>query len=224
MRINADFSQPVIVTPRQHAWLASPQAGVERVMLDRIGAEQARATSLVRYAPQSFFPVHTHPAGEEILVLEGTFSDEDGDYPAGWYLRNPPDSAHQPFSREGALIFVKLRQMAASDSACVRIDTRDPAAWQARGDRVVCPLFASADEQVALQRLAPHCPLLPEAVEGAELLLLHGELAFGGQRHACGTWIRLPAGAYPGLAAGPRGATVYLKISRHPAASHEDLA
>jgi anti-sigma factor ChrR (cupin superfamily) len=141
MLINADFSRSVVVEPAQYEWIASPQAGVERMMLDRIGAEQARATSIVRYAPDSRFPPHAHPGGEEILVLSGTFSDETGDFPAGWYLRNPPGTSHQASSAEGAVIFVKLRQMAPDDDHRVRIDTRDPAAWRRgtagarRGDR-----------------------------------------------------------------------------------------
>ena len=106
MLINADFTRRAIVACQQRQWVASPQDGVERVMLDRVGAEKARATSLVRYAPDSCFPRHLHPGGEEILVLWGTFSDGSGDYPAGWYLRNPPGSSHQPSSAEGAVIFV----------------------------------------------------------------------------------------------------------------------
>lgn len=92
----------------------SPQAGVRRIMLDRIGMEIARATSLVRYAPGSAFPSRLHPGGKEILLLEGTFSDERGDCPHGWCLRNPPGSRHAPASREGCLILVKLWQMAAT--------------------------------------------------------------------------------------------------------------
>lgn len=67
MRLNADFSRRAIVTPEQYQWVASPQSGVERVMLDRVGEEKARATSIVRYAPGSWFPQHPHPGGEEIL-------------------------------------------------------------------------------------------------------------------------------------------------------------
>jgi len=106
--------------------VASPQSGVERVMLDRVGAEKDRATSIVRYAPDSYFPRHEHSGGEEIFVLSGTFSVEDGDYPAGWYLRNPPGSSHQPFSREGAIIFVKLQQMPVHEQRHVRINTPRP--------------------------------------------------------------------------------------------------
>lgn len=108
MLINADFSRSAVITPDQYRWVASPKAGVERMMLDRIGEEQARATSIVRYAPGASFPRHTHSGGEEILVLSGTFSDEGGDYPAGWYLRSPPGSSHQPFSGPGSTIFVGL--------------------------------------------------------------------------------------------------------------------
>jgi anti-sigma factor ChrR (cupin superfamily) len=144
------------------------------MMLDRIGAEKARATSIVRYAPDSRFPPHAHPGGEEILVLSGTFSDETGDFPAGCYLRNPPGTSHQPSSAEGALIFVKLRQMAADDDRLVRIDTREPSSLAAHGDRMICPLFSSPAEQVCLQRLEAGQAVPTGAAGGAELLVLDG--------------------------------------------------
>lgn len=211
MLINADFSRRATVSPCQYQWVASPQRGVERVMLDRVGAEQARATSIVRYAPGACFPCHEHSGGEEIFVLSGVFSDEDGDYPPGWYLRNPPGSSHQPSSRGGAMIFVKLRQMPADEQQRVRIDTRDPAAWRCQGTREVCLLFSSEYEQVCLQRLVPHEVLCIELVGGAELLVLAGEVIMGSQPYERGGWIRLPAGESPVLAAGTQGATVYLK-------------
>lgn len=210
MFVNADFSLPVIVEPGQYQWVASPQMGVERMMLDRIGAEKARATSIVRYAPDSHFPPHAHPGGEEILVLSGTFSDETGDFPAGWYLRNPPGTSHQPSSAEGALIFVKLRQMMADDDRHVRIDTRDPAAWRRDGERLTCPLFSSPAEQVSLQRLEAGQAVLTGA-GGVELLVLEGEIDAGERRYGPGTWIRLPAGEQPDFIAGRQGVRFYLK-------------
>jgi anti-sigma factor ChrR (cupin superfamily) len=217
MLVNADFSRAVIVAPHQYEWVASPQPGVERVMLDRIGAEQARATSIVRYAPDSSFPPHAHPGGEEILVMSGTFSDELGDFPEGWYLRNPPGSSHRPSSRPGTLIFVKLRQMEESETQPVRIDTRDAARWhEQQGGRAVCPLYSGEREQACLQRVAPHTPIFPGPVDGAELLVLEGELLVDGQRCTRGAWIRLPAGHYPSLAAGQQGATFYLKTGPLP--------
>ena len=83
MELNADFSQRVVVHAARLAWVPSPIAGVERRMLDRIGDEVARATSIVRYAPHSHFSAHTHGGGEEFFVLEGVFQDEHGDFPAG---------------------------------------------------------------------------------------------------------------------------------------------
>uniref|UniRef100_UPI002AFE840A cupin domain-containing protein n=2 Tax=Castellaniella sp. TaxID=1955812 RepID=UPI002AFE840A len=221
MRINADFSRRAIVTPRQYRWVASPQEGVERVMLDRVGAEKARATSIVRYAPGSWFPRHPHPGGEEILVLSGVFSEGDAHYPAGWYLRNPPGSSHQPSSGEGALIFVKLWQMRPDDRQSVRIDTRDPAAWSRQAGGAVCRLFSDAFEQVCLRRLAPH-EALPTAPDGGtELLVLSGEMVADGQRCDSGSWIRLPAGDHARIRAGEYGATVYLKTGHLAAAAME---
>lgn len=213
MLINADFSRRAALTPEQHQWVKSPQQGVARVMLDRIGEEKARATSLVRYAPQSYFPHHLHPEGEEILVLSGTFSADDQHYPAGWYLRNPPTSGHQPYSDEGAVIFVKLRQMAATESCHVAIDTRDDSNWQRQGQRDVCPLFADATEQVSLQRLsAGEALFMDETIAGgAEILVLAGELIDGSQAYQRGGWIRLPVGDDASIISGLEGATVYLK-------------
>lgn len=221
MRINADFSRRVIVTPDQYQWVSTPQGGVERMMLDRIGAEKARATSIVRYAPDSQFPHHPHPGGEEILVLSGVFSEDDQHYPAGWYLRNPPGSSHAPSSHEGALIFVKLWQMQMDEQRSVRIDTRDPATWQRQDDREVCPLFSNAIEQVSLQRLAPHQVLLADSKDGTELLVLSGEVITAGQSCERGSWMRLPAGECPGTAAGAQGAMVYLKTGHLTAAAQE---
>ena len=108
MQINSDFSSTALVHTEQLAWTPSPMAGVDRRMLDRIGGEMARATSIVRYAPGSRFSAHTHSGGEEFVVLDGVFQDEFGDFPTGTYVRNPPTTAHTPGSETGCTIFVKL--------------------------------------------------------------------------------------------------------------------
>lgn len=219
MLVNADFSLRASLTPETYCWVASPQAGVERVMLDRVGGEIARATSIVRYAPQSHFPPHQHPGGEEILVLSGTFSDETRSYPAGWYLRNPPGSSHRPFSAEGTTIFVKLWQMPATESVEVRIDTRDPANWAQDGDLWVCQLFDDAMEAVQLQRLEPGQSVLAAVGLQVELLVLDGALMEGGQPFDHGSWLRFPAQLHPALSAGDRGATVYVKTTHSQGAT-----
>ena len=217
MLINADFTRRATLAPEHYQWVPSPQSGVERVMLDRVGAEKARATSIVRYAPESYFPHHMHPGGEEILVLSGTFSADDIDYPAGWYLRNPPNSGHQPYSKEGAVIFVKLWQMSAAETCYVAIDTNDAANWQTQDNRAVCQLFSDDSEQVSLQRLKADEALFTDTIKGgAEILVLDGklidaELTDDAKTYTRGGWLRLPVEALPQIKAGVHGATIYLK-------------
>ena len=225
MLINADFSSRAALAVEDQQWVNSPQSGVERIMLDRVGAEKARATSLVRYAPNSHFPHHMHPGGEEILVLSGTFSADDKHYPAGWYLRNPPSSGHTPYSDEGAVIFVKLRQMPSDEGRYVAIDTHDDANWQQQGNREVCQLFSDDSEQVSLQRFNAGDALFEaeavtaEVVEGdsitgtggVELLVVEGSLVDGDKVYQRDSWIRLPVGEQAQIKAGLEGVTVYVK-------------
>src|SRR3954451_12085317 len=158
MELNADFSQRVAVHAARLPWLASPIAGVDRRMLDRIGDEVARATSIVRYAPASRFSAHTHGGGEEFLVLDGVFQDEHGDYPAGSYVRNPPTSRHTPGSEPGCVLFVKLWQFDLADRTPVRLDTANMGFEPAPGRDGVStlPLFQDARESVRLERWIPY--------------------------------------------------------------------
>lgn len=211
MLVNSDFSRVIIVTPDQYRWVASPCDGVERMMLDRLGGEQGRATSIVRYAQEAHFPLHTHPGGEEILVLSGMLREGAREYPAGWYLRNPPGSSHQPSSDIGATIFVKLWQMPSTESRPVRIDTNAPRRWRESKGRSVCPLFSGDAEQVTLQCYAAGERLFANQIDGTELLVLDGAVWSGERFCAQGSWVRLPAGRYPEFVAGHFGATVYMK-------------
>jgi anti-sigma factor ChrR (cupin superfamily) len=114
MHLNADFSQRVVIRPEDYRWVDSPATGVRRMMLDRIGEEVARATSLVQFAPNTAFAAHEHGGGEEFFVLEGIFADEHRSYPAGTYVRNPVGTQHTPsIGNQGCLIFVKLHQFDA---------------------------------------------------------------------------------------------------------------
>ncbi|WP_435927024.1 cupin domain-containing protein [Dryocola sp. BD613] len=212
MLINHDFTRRVTVSIDDYHWVHSPQGGVDRVMLDRIGGEQARATSLVRYLPQTSFPQHIHPGGEEILVLAGQFSEGEQDYPAGWYLRNPPGSTHQPHSTDGTLLFVKLGQMAASENVPLRVDTRDAANWQRGKGFSVCALFENAHESVCLLRLTSGSLLAePPLPGGAELFIVEGSLTEGDSIHAQGSWIRIPVGQRLVFMAETENTLLYLK-------------
>lgn len=212
MKLNADYSLPALVDSGALPWTKSPMAGVERRMLERDGDEVARATSLVRYAPGSSFSAHTHGAGEEFLVLEGVFSDETGDFPAGFYVRNAPGSRHSPSSAPGAVIFVKLRQMPAQETAMVRIDTRDRSLWHAGGSRVEeAVLFEAPWERVVMRRLEPGYAGPTVALpRGGEFFVVAGGLVVDGKPQPAGTWLRLPARSQFALAT-TDGALIYCK-------------
>lgn len=197
MRIRADLDQRVVVSTEDLPWVDSPEPGVQRRMLERDGEEVARATSIVRFAPHSRFAAHTHGAGEEFLVLDGIFSDEEGDFGPGSYVRNPPGSRHTPGSAPGCTIFVKLRQMDPDDRASVRIDTTR-AEWQsAEAEGVeVMPLYERDPERVLLMRLAPGARLgRHEHPGGEEILVLEGTLEDEHGRYPKGVWLRNPPGS-----------------------------
>lgn len=218
-RLNADFAERVVIDTERLAWVPSPMPGVERRMLDRVGGEVARATSIVRYAPDSRFSAHRHDGGEEFLVLDGVFSDKAGDYAAGSYVRNPPGSAHAPWTHRGCTILVKLRQIDEAESARVVIAAED-GAWQALdaqgGRRKLLYASAQAREVVALEELPPGYEGASDACpHGEELLVLDGRLEDEHGRYAAGTWVRNPAGFRRRLRA-PGGARYWVKRGHLP--------
>jgi anti-sigma factor ChrR (cupin superfamily) len=197
MNLHADLSQRAVLDTQALAWTPSPMPGVERRLLDRCGAEQARATSIVRYAPGSRFERHDHPGGEEILVLEGTFSDEHGDYAAGTYLRNPAGSSHSPFSHEGCTLLVKLRQMHPCDQRR-RVIACDQAEWHPGlvEGLTVLPLHGFGSEHVALVRWAPGTRFQAHAHPGGEeILVLEGVFEDDQGSYPAGHWLRNPPGS-----------------------------
>lgn len=197
LRLHADFSQRIVIRPDDYRWVPSPLPGVERMMLDRIGDESGRATSLVRYAAGSSFREHTHDGGEEFLVLDGVFSDEHGDYPAGTYVRNPVGSRHAPFSREGCTIFVKLHQSDPADRERVVIN-HHTALWR-QGlvpGLTVLPLHEFGTEHAALVRWAPGTRFTPHRHWGGEeILVLEGVFEDEHGRYPAGSWLRSPHGS-----------------------------
>ncbi len=213
MHINADFTKRALVHAARLDWVASPMPGVERRMLDRIGEEVARATSLVRYAPKSAFSAHTHGGGEEFFVVEGVFQDEHGDYPTGTYVRNPPTSSHTPGSEPGCVILVKLHQFDPDDRHPVRIDTNEvtPRPAPDRPGVGVVPLHRDAREDVRLEHWAPHAAIEIEAPGGLEAFVLEGGFQEGDDELVRHSWLRLPPGDVLRATASAAGARVWIK-------------
>ena len=191
--LNMDLTQPVAISTGEMDWEASPMAGVWRKPLAREAAEHGHTTSVVRYDAGSAFRAHAHPRGEEILVLDGVFSDEHGDYPAGTYLRNPPGSKHSPSSAPGCDLLVLLDQFAEDDDATVRIDTNRTAWLPGEKNLEFMPLHFHDTEMVALYRWPAGTRYeMHQHFGGEEIYVLSGELFDEYGRYPAGTWLRNP--------------------------------
>jgi anti-sigma factor ChrR (cupin superfamily) len=194
MKLNADISQRAVVFSQELPWIASPTPKVHRRMLERDGDEIARATTIVRFDPDSYFPKHSHGGGEEFLVLEGVFSDEHGDHHPGSYVRNPVGSSHTPYSQAGCTIFVKLWQMPPDDQKYVFVNT-NTAPWHpglVPGQKVMS-LHTYGTEQVALEKWEPDT-YLPQNIHsgGEEIFVLDGAFSDEYGYYPQGTWLRNP--------------------------------
>ena len=191
--INMNFDQRLVVETASMEWERSPANTVWRKSLEREGRESGHTTSLVRYEAGAEFPEHVHPLGEEILVLDGVFSDDSGDFGPGTYLRNPPGSRHKPFSKNGCTLFVKLNQFATTDVQEVRLDTRIQD-WQSGiGGLEVMPLHSFGSEHVALvkwpngERFHMH-----RHFGGEEILVLSGVFRDEHGVYPADSWVRSP--------------------------------
>jgi hypothetical protein len=213
LKLNADFSKRAVVHAATLEWTASPVPGVVRRMLDRIGDEVARATSIVRYAPRSFFPPHVHGGGEEFLVLDGVFQDEHGDFPAGSYVRNPPQSRHTPGSTPGCTLFVKLWQFDPADRTHVVVNTNEAAlhAVKERDGVRASPLFRDAREEVRLEQWDSGAAIEVDPEGGLEVFVLAGGFREGGETYGTHSWLRLPIGAHFSARAAADGCRVWIK-------------
>ena len=202
------------------AWAPSPSGTVWRKRVHLVGPpESGQVTSVVRYEPRSRFPAHDHPDGEEILVLEGVFSDEHGDWPAGTYLLNPEGFRHAPFSEPGCVLFVKLRQFPGRDRNHVVLDTTK-LSWQPTGIPGISgkTLYEQTgfSDVTCLERWAPGSEAGSTTYEqGAELFVVEGEFADEAGTYSQGWWLRQPAGSRH-RPRSERGCTLYVKRAGLP--------
>jgi anti-sigma factor ChrR (cupin superfamily) len=60
------------------------------------------ATVLIRMRPGCGYPAHRHVGVEEVLILQGGYSDSLGPHRAGDYVLNEAGSRHHPVALEGA--------------------------------------------------------------------------------------------------------------------------
>jgi anti-sigma factor ChrR (cupin superfamily) len=194
IQLHHDLSQRAVVKSSELEWHASPTPGVDRRMIERDGAELARATSIVRYAAGMQFPSHVHGLGEEIVVLGGDLYDEHGSYTVGTYLKNPAGSSHAPATHSGCLLFVKLRHLDPADTERVTVSTHS-AMWHPGlvPGLAVLPLSSFGTQSTALVRWAPNTFFNPHRhYGGEEIFVIDGVFEDEHGRYEAGTWIRSP--------------------------------
>lgn len=211
-QLHGEMSHPIWVDTNTMPWGGSPAEGVERKRLELIGSGQPQLTTLVRFAPGSRFPQHTHDGGEEYLVLDGTFSDERGHYAAGTYVRNPPGSRHAPYTEAGCTLLVKLRQFQSGDDRQLVVDSGN-ASWERiapEAERLM--LHRCGDERIFLMRSQPgYAPSEDFFERGVELWVISGELAVGQGVAPAGTWLRFPPGGSREIVACYGGGSCFVK-------------
>ena len=191
--LNMNFNERVVINTARLEWTRSSMPGVWRKPLAREEAERGHATSVVRYEPGAAFSPHDHPGGEEILVLEGVFSDDSGNFCAGTYFRNPAGYRHAPFSEQGCILLVKLHQFQHGDTRHVVVDTHASPFRPGSGNLQVLSLHDYGTEHVALVRWpAGERFVRHRHVGGEEIFVLSGELIDEQGRYPAGTWIRSP--------------------------------
>ena len=191
--LNMDFEQAVCLRPDDQEWVTSPADGVSRVHLERVAEESGHVTSFVKFEPGSYFPQHTHPKGEEIFVLDGVFSDENGDYPAGTYIRNPPGSFHKPFTKQGCKLFVKLEQFQSDDTEHVVIRQEDQQWRDGIGGLKVLSLHTFNTESAALVAWPKNEVFQPHThVGGEEIVVISGKFIDEHGEYPAGSWLRSP--------------------------------
>lgn len=217
MLINGDLAVRAFMDTERMEWAPSPSGSVWRKRVHWVGpAEAGQVTSVVRYEAHSQFPAHDHPAGEEIFVLDGVFSDEHGHWPAGTYLLHPEGFRHAPFSEHGCRLFVKLRQYPGRERRRVAVDTAS-LAWQPGATRGVTekPLYEQPGfaDSMRLVRWTPHTDLGTVIhARGSELFVLEGGFEDDAGSYTQGCWMRLPVGfrQHPRTTS---GCTMYVKTA-----------
>ena len=193
--LNQNFHEKVVMQSSQFESVSSPCDGVIRTLLERSeDSEYAISTTLVEFQPDSHFDEHIHDHGEELFVIEGTFSDEYGDYPEGTYIRNPNGTKHSPFSKNGCKLFVKLRQFNNKDDKKIIINTnKQPWLPGLVKGLEVLPLHNFEHENTALVKWDKNTQFnFHQHFGGEEILVLNGTFydEFGSYPKL--TWIRNP--------------------------------
>lgn len=176
--MNADQTQLVHERTSEHPWIPSSKAGtvVRRRVFRYGGEESGRVSSVVEYIAGAKFPSHPHPQGEEILVLEGIFSDWRGDHKAGTFLLNPEGFEHAPHSEQGCKLFVRLRQFPGNDRPQKAVDTNNMS-WDEHGRKMLMDdTFDDRQYLYKVEQKQKDEGIINVPEHGLEVFVVHGKV------------------------------------------------
>ncbi len=213
--VHDDFNKRIVVKPNDYSWTSLSIPGIQHMTLDRIGGKLNCATTLVRYTQDSGIPENIHYGDLEFFVLDGTLTDEHGEYSSGAYVRNPKGTCSPPsIAAKGSTLFMKSHPFPKNDKQHTVIDT-EKATWRpgvVEGLQVM-PLHEYEGEHVALVRWAPHTQFnLHSHRGGEEILVLEGVFYDEYDCYPTGTWIRSPHLSRHTPFTKEEGALIYVKV------------
>lgn len=197
--INVDFRIPVIVESKIIDWEIAPIIGIRQECFERTQGGKSCLTVLTQLPAGQTFKKSGHEGGIEFFILSGSCSDSDGDYSAGYYVRNAAGRCHKFYTDSGCTVLFKLGHFQPLDRNRVVIDTMSPSVrWQPIGEPgISClSLHDFSEEGVYLYRIRPECWVTFKLQKhGLELFVCKGSIAVKGNRYVTGAWLRYPAGS-----------------------------
>ena len=102
-----------LVKSNEIEWKPLAEEGVSGVYVKSLmfDEEQNRApTMLLKFEAGARYPLHSHPAGEEIFVLEGDIHLGNDHLLAGDYLFTAPNNLHAVRTDHGCVVLLKAEQ------------------------------------------------------------------------------------------------------------------
>src|SRR5260370_18205495 len=93
-RAREEGARVVLVTSESQKWRATPYAGIELCLLRQ--NEEKGGALLLKLAAGARFPLHDHPGGEEVYVVEGAVTIGGRKLAAGDHLWTQPGRPPPP--------------------------------------------------------------------------------------------------------------------------------
>ena len=182
--MNSDYDKKALINTDDESWVKTDFEGISKKILALKDNEE---TSLIKLEKNSILNNTSQINSVEILVLEGTYSNEFGDFPEGTYLRFEKEDEVLVKAKENCVIFRKTNHF--SNSQNININTKTTSWLLGQGNLEVMPLA----EQTALVKWPKNERFLPHKHWGGEeIFVLNGIFMDEYGEYPKNTWIRSP--------------------------------